>query len=174
MCGIVGLFLKNQDLEPELGRHTATMLEVLSDRGPDSTGFAIYGASSPDHVKLTLRASPAVDFREIAEMLSRELAVSVPLTVHADHAVIVVPAEQEAPVRARIAGLFPGVVFAGSGSSMELYKGVGRPHEVSQRFGLPGMGGTHAIGHTRMATEVGGDDRRCAPVLHGPRSMSGP
>ena len=47
MCGIVGLFLKNPDLEPELGRHTATMLEVLSDRGPDSTGFAIYGASFP-------------------------------------------------------------------------------------------------------------------------------
>jgi methylamine---glutamate N-methyltransferase subunit A len=57
MCGIVGLFLKNPDLEPELGRHTATMLEVLSDRGPDSTGFAIYSVSSPGQVKLTLRAS---------------------------------------------------------------------------------------------------------------------
>ena len=105
MCGIVGLFLKNPDLEPELGRHTATMLEVLSDRGPDSTGFAIYGVSSPDQVKLTLRASADADFRQIAETLSREFAVSVPLTVHADHAVIVVPADQEAPVRARIASL---------------------------------------------------------------------
>jgi glutamate synthase domain-containing protein 1 len=153
MCGIVGLFLKNPDLEPELGRHTATMLEVLSDRGPDSTGFAIYGVSSPDQVKLTLRASGDTDFRQIAEALSRELAVSVPLTVHADHAVIVVPADQEVLARARIASLLPGVVVVGSGSSMELYKGVGRPHEVSQRFGLTGMGGTHAVGHTRMATE---------------------
>lgn len=153
MCGIVGLFLKNPGLEAELGRHTATMLEVLSDRGPDSTGFAVYGAWSPDRVKLTLRAAVETDFRQMAETLSREFNISVPLTVHADHAVIIVPAQQEATVRSRIATLSPGVVVVGSGSRMELYKGVGRPHEVSGRFGLPGMGGTHAIGHTRMATE---------------------
>lgn len=153
MCGIVGLFLKNPALEPELGRHIATMLDVLSDRGPDSTGFAIYGTPLPDQVKLTLRASVDADFRQMAETLSCEFAVSVRLTVHDDHAVIVVPAHQEGAVRARIVTLLPGVAVVGSGSSMELYKGVGRPHEVSQRFGLAGMGGTHAIGHTRMATK---------------------
>ena len=153
MCGIVGLFLKNPELEPQLGRHTATMLDVLSDRGPDSTGFAIYGGSSPDRIKLTLRASADADVRAMGATLSREFATPVSLTVHADHAVIVVPADQEARVRARIATLLPGVAVVGSGSAMELYKGVGRPHEVSERFGLPAMGGSHAIGHTRMATE---------------------
>ena len=44
MCGIVGLFLKDPTLEPELGRLTAGMLATLSDRGPDSAGFAVYGA----------------------------------------------------------------------------------------------------------------------------------
>ena len=36
---------------------------------------------------------------------------------------------------------------------MEIYKEVGRPENVAERFGLAAMHGTHAIGHTRMATE---------------------
>ncbi len=151
MCGIVGLFLKNPELEPELGRHTAVMLDVLADRGPDSTGFAVYTAGRTDHVKLTLRAAPGCDFAELAHILRRELGVAVPITVHADHAVIAVPPAQEAAARAHLATL--SAIVVGSGCSMELYKGVGRPHEVSERFGLPEMTGTHAIGHTRMATE---------------------
>ena len=47
MCGIVGLFLKDSRLEPELGAYLAAMLEELSDRGPDSAGIAIYGAGPP-------------------------------------------------------------------------------------------------------------------------------
>jgi glutamate synthase domain-containing protein 1 len=47
MCGIAGLFLKNRALEPELGSHLANMLAVLTDRGPDSAGFAIYGQGNP-------------------------------------------------------------------------------------------------------------------------------
>ncbi|MGH6793538.1 MAG: glutamine amidotransferase, partial [Methyloceanibacter sp.] len=43
MCGIVGLFIKDPKLEPELGRLTAGMLATMSDRGPDSAGFAVYG-----------------------------------------------------------------------------------------------------------------------------------
>jgi glutamate synthase domain-containing protein 1 len=36
---------------------------------------------------------------------------------------------------------------------MEIFKEVGRPDRVAERFGLARMTGTHAIGHTRMATE---------------------
>ena len=43
MCGIVGLFLKDRSLEPRLGGMLADMLEVMTDRGPDSAGFAVYG-----------------------------------------------------------------------------------------------------------------------------------
>ena len=42
MCGIVGLFLKNPELEPDLGKQLAPMLIGMSNRGPDSAGFAIY------------------------------------------------------------------------------------------------------------------------------------
>ena len=49
MCGIVGLFLKNVALEPELGRLTAAMVRELRDRGPDSAGFAVYGEENIRH-----------------------------------------------------------------------------------------------------------------------------
>ena len=43
MCGIVGLFLKDQGLRPQLGSLLSDMLVTMSDRGPDSAGIAIYG-----------------------------------------------------------------------------------------------------------------------------------
>ena len=43
MCGIAGLFLKNKALEPQLGAMLHRMLETLSDRGPNSAGFAVFG-----------------------------------------------------------------------------------------------------------------------------------
>ena len=63
MCGIAGLFLKDQSLEGELGGLLAGMLTALGDRGPDSAGFAVYGAEDKGGVKLTLRAPQDFDFR---------------------------------------------------------------------------------------------------------------
>jgi hypothetical protein len=39
------------------------------------------------------------------------------------------------------------------GQGIELFKGVGDPDAVATRLGLAGRSGTHAIAHTRMATE---------------------
>jgi methylamine---glutamate N-methyltransferase subunit A len=47
----------------------------------------------------------------------------------------------------------PEIRIAGEGTRMEIYKEVGLPSEVAARFRLDGMGGSHAVGHTRMATE---------------------
>jgi glutamate synthase domain-containing protein 1 len=147
MCGIAGLFLKNPALEPELGAMTAAMLAVLTDRGPDSAGFAIYGAGQAGHTKLTLRGGPGMDFAKLAA----ELGVSVVL--HDDHAVIDVPQARLDEIRKILAAKHPGIAIVSSGARMELFKGVGLPVDVSKRFGLAGMSGSHAIGHTRMATE---------------------
>ena len=48
----------------------------------------------------------------------------------------------------------PEIDLVGRGHRMELYKEVGLPATVAERFGLGAMTGTHAIGHTRMATEL--------------------
>ena len=69
MCGIAGLFLKNPALEPQLGAMLAEMLAVLSDRGPDSAGFAVYGSGTADSVKFTLRAGSEAEMADFATAL---------------------------------------------------------------------------------------------------------
>jgi asparagine synthetase B (glutamine-hydrolysing) len=69
MCGIAGLFLKDRALEPDLGRLLAGMLKPLSDRGPDSAGFAVYGDEVAHHIKLTLRVSGGYDFGSLLRIV---------------------------------------------------------------------------------------------------------
>ena len=47
MCGIVGLFFKRGAATPTLGPLLAGMLSQMAERGPDSTGFALYGDPAP-------------------------------------------------------------------------------------------------------------------------------
>ncbi len=153
MCGIVGLFLKDKKLEAELGGLTAGMLATLCDRGPDSAGFAVYGAERPGCIKLTLRGRAGCDLEELAGQIEALAATPVRSVVHDTHMVVSVPAEREAAVRAELAAIAPEVAIVGSGRRMEVFKEVGRPDRVAARFELHRMAGTHAIGHTRMATE---------------------
>jgi len=153
MCGIVGLFLKNPKLRPELGGYLGTMLTTLSDRGPDSAGFAVYGEVRPDRVKLTLRGNGTTDFDAIADAVGRELGADLTVARRDTHVVLSVPATRAAEARSQLERIAPDVSIVGTGQRMEVYKEVGRPAEVARRFDLAGMAGTHAIGHTRMATE---------------------
>lgn len=84
MCGIVGLFLKQPDLRPQLGALTAKMLAVMNDRGPDSAGFAVYGEEVAGHCKITVRLTGDLDAATLAERL-RAAGTHVarqPLTAH--------------------------------------------------------------------------------------------
>jgi glutamate synthase domain-containing protein 1 len=149
MCGIVGLFLKDPSLEPKLGEMLGQMLGVMCDRGPDSAGFAVYGAGAPGKIKLTLRAPAGYDFAPVKDALGGEAE----LATRATHAVLTIADDREAEVRETIAKKFRDVTVVGAGQRMELYKEVGLPSDVAISFKLSGMSGTHGIGHTRMATE---------------------
>lgn len=146
MCGIVGLFLKSPVLEPRLGAMLADMLEVMTGRGPDSAGFAIYGSGDSSRLKLTLRG------RDLP-MIAQALGPSASTELRDTHMVLSIPAQDEGAVRSWLAENRPDIAVTGAGQRIELYKEVGLPAQVAQRFGLEGMAGTHAIGHTRMATE---------------------
>ena len=152
MCGIAGLFLKDAKLEPELGAMLAGMLSPLSDRGPDSAGFAVYGAETTGYVKFTLRLPSGFDVDRLLKGLQERLGAGVVPRLHGTHMVLSVPAERVSLAREAMASL-GDVVVVGTGRRMEIFKEVGRPDAVSQQFGLGAMSGTHAIGHTRMATE---------------------
>ncbi|AKF45761.1 class II glutamine amidotransferase [Pseudomonas fragariae (ex Marin et al. 2024)] len=154
MCGIVGLYLKNPALESQLGKLFEPMLEAMTDRGPDSAGFAIYGDEvAQGWVKLTLQAtSEQYDFTALIAALQGRLSAQLDWFQNASAVVLKIQAE-EAPVRAALAELAPSVRIMSAGQSIEILKGMGLPREISERFGLASMKGSHIIGHTRMATE---------------------
>ena len=154
MCGIVGLYLKNPALESQLGKLFEPMLEAMTDRGPDSAGFAIYGDEVADGwVKLTLQATTEqYDFNALIAALKSKMDAPLDWFQNASAVVLKIQA-QEASVRVALAELAPDVRIMSAGQSIEILKGMGLPREISARFGLASMKGSHIIGHTRMATE---------------------
>ena len=110
MCGIVGLYLKNPALESQLGKLFEPMLEAMTDRGPDSAGFAIYGDEVGDGwVKLTLQATTEhYDFKALIAALEGKLGASLDWFQNASAIVLKIKAE-EAAVRAALGELAPTV-----------------------------------------------------------------
>lgn len=152
MCGIVGLFAKSPEMERELGKHLAAMLVTMSDRGPDSAGFAIYRDPRAGQDKLVIQSpDPERDFAGLVEALADHGVTAVePVATHA--ILRVTPGKAEA-VRDALVEIRPDVRVMSRGRAIEIYKEVGLPQAVADRFDLAGMSGTHAVGHTRMATE---------------------
>ncbi len=149
MCGIVGLFAKSSEIEERLGVHLVAMLAQMSDRGPDSAGVAIYRDPVPEGMsKLTLY-SPAADedWKAVAAGVGGEVD-----SVRASHAVVVVPAGA-AEAEERVLASRRDLRIMSAGRVIEIYKDVGLPQQFAATFHLDDLHGTHALGHTRMATE---------------------
>ena len=154
MCGIVGLFLKDKELEPHLGAMLTDMLITLTDRGPDSAGIAIYGSENEGHSKLTIQSEhPEADFADLDRKLTEALGAPVTLASKSTHAVVTLPSGMIAEARRSLEALNPSIRVMSRGDNIEIYKEVGLPQDVAARFDLRSMAGTHGIGHTRMATE---------------------
>lgn len=154
MCGIVGLFLKDQSLEPQLGEMLTDMLITMTDRGPDSAGIAIYDSARRDLGKLTVQSqTPAAAFDGLANNLSAKLGTAVEMTSKDTHAVLHIEAAKLDEARAVLADIDPSIRVMSRGETIEIYKEVGLPADVAHRFELSKMSGSHGIGHTRMATE---------------------
>ncbi|HXF97465.1 MAG TPA: glutamine amidotransferase family protein [Gaiellaceae bacterium] len=154
MCGIVGLFAKSAAIEERLGEHLAAMLRQLSDRGPDSAGVAVYRDPVPaGWSKLTLFSpDPREDWQALARSLAEVFGEAGEPGVRASHAVLAVaaePGEAEAWVRAAR----PDLRVMSAGRVIEIYKEIGSPTVFVEQFRLAELAGTHALGHTRMATE---------------------
>ncbi|AZO05833.1 MULTISPECIES: glutamine amidotransferase family protein [unclassified Mesorhizobium] len=154
MCGIVGLFLKDKALEPKLGAMLSEMLVSLSDRGPDSAGIAIYGAATGNEAKVTVQSPKADrDFRGLDAELAKAIGAPVSVAVNSTHAVIRTTPDKVDAAREALQTLRPDIRIMGAGEAVEIYKEVGLPETVIDRFHVRSMSGTHGIGHTRMATE---------------------
>lgn len=162
MCGIVGLFLKDASLRPDLGSMLTDMLITMSDRGPDSAGIAVYRSTDDDCVKITIQSSsPAEDF----ECLSQVHKMHV--TPVDTHAIVQCTADLLESTLDTIKSM-ETVRIMSVGEAIEIYKEVGLPQSVASRFAIPELQGSHGIGHTRMATESAVTTLGAHPFSTGP------
>ena len=177
MCGIAGLIWKG-GASSDIGSEMTQMLQALKHRGPDSTGFALYGkpqkgvevlrfkvaeqeemATGFDIHRLVVERKAAVDAR-LEEMGAKitekedatEYAFRYHFTFDGDLKRLIDYIED-----------IDGVEILSLGTALELIKDLGDAAMVSEQYGLNGFVGTHAIGHTRMATESDVDIRSAHP-----------
>jgi amidophosphoribosyltransferase len=154
MCGIVGLFAKSPEVEEHLGEHLAAMLVQMSSRGPDSAGVAVYRDPAPaGWSKLTLySADPHEHWGAVLDGLRDAFGDCDEPSIRASHAVLVVGADAEA-AEEWVRESRPDLRVMSAGQVIEIYKETGLPEEFASAFALEDLRGTHALGHTRMATE---------------------
>ena len=176
MCGIAGLI--HRDGATDVGKEMTAMLQSLRHRGPDSTGFAIYGPSAKAEyvmrLKLAEQEDLAKDHRIRDKIKARKSEVEERLKeMGAETLEVSQPTDYAFRYRLRFAGdtrqltteieRIEGAEVLSFGSALELIKDLGDAAQVSGQYGLGGFRGTHGIGHTRMATESDVDIRSAHP-----------
>ena len=154
MCGIVGLFIKNPELEPDLGQLLSNMLIEMTERGPDSAGVAVYrNAAESGRSKITLLAeSENYPWDALVKDVKGQFSDSADIEIRLNHAMILVDAPAQ-EVQNWLSQTHPELRVNSSGEVIEIYKEKGLPTEFIENFEIRKMQGSHALGHTRMATE---------------------
>ncbi len=154
MCGIVGLYIKNPELEQSLGVHVAAMLLEMSERGPDSAGAAVYRNDVGDgRLKLTLLSDDAnPDWSAFEKSLLENIDSQGVVTPLLNHAVVSAASSLES-LQHWLKDNYPQIRVNSSGQKIEIFKEKGSPQEFIENFGVASYTGSHALGHTRMATE---------------------
>ena len=164
MCGIAGVI--HRDGPADLGTELTKMLQSMKHRGPDSTGFALYGPADDLVVIRFVLADPrdarGLDMdhrveRRRAEVESRlakigaEVATVTRETGYAFRATVSYSGELK-PLADYLEDV-PGCEVLSLGNALEIVKDLGDAESVGDQYRLPGFEGTHGIGHVRMATE---------------------
>ena len=176
MCGIAGLIYKGKS--SNVGGEMTAMLQALKHRGPDSTGYAVYGAPVEGDYVMRVKVAEAEDMAKgrgvhkvLAERIdeielilaengavvkSKELPTPYSLRYVLSHA-------GDTEVMAAQIEETRGVEILSLGNGLELIKDLGDAGDVAGLYGLNDFTGTHGIGHTRMATESDVDIRSAHP-----------
>jgi amidophosphoribosyltransferase len=172
MCGIVGLLVKKPELRERLGELMVPMLIGMTERGPDSAGLAVFTEPVDESVrKISLYSGLADDgedfnWQGLVHELNLHLSAKATLQAKGNHAVLSVGLSPET-VKRWIKEHHPKLHILSTGRAIDLYKDVGTPGEVSERYAFSGLTGTHLVGHTRMATESAVTPDRAHPFTAG-------
>jgi glutamate synthase domain-containing protein 1 len=153
MCGIVGLLIKKPEDRESLGRWLVPMIVCMNDRGPDSAGLAVFGGSTEKRRRFSLFApEPGMDFASLAARFTQDSAIPADIQVVDHRAVLTADCDRSA-FAAWLAETYPKVRLLAAGRSIQMFKDVGEPASLVMRYDVENLSGTHAVGHTRMATE---------------------
>ena len=176
MCGIAGLIHRGKSTD--IGSELTSMLQALKHRGPDSTGFALYGDPAADQYVIRFKVAEQEDMRKgfqiHQEVQHRKTEVDRRMQ---ELGAKIVSEEQATEYAYRYQFSFDGDMkrladyiedvdgaeILSIGTALELVKDLGDANTVSGQYALGGFNGTHAIGHTRMATESDVDIRSAHP-----------
>jgi glutamate synthase domain-containing protein 1 len=164
MCGIAGII--HRDSIGDIGAEITAMLQSMKHRGPDSSGFALYGPPDELYV-MRLKLADPNEVRDFAwgDRLERHRNEIEHRLAKIGAMVDVIHGEQEYAyrVRFRYSGDLkaladyvedvPGCEVLSLGHSLEIIKDLNDAESVSRLYKLGTFRGTHAIGHVRMATE---------------------
>ena len=122
----------------------------MATRGPDSAGFAIYTKENKNKFKYSICLNQLTD-KEFKKKISKFLK-KISLKTFSDH-VVMETDEKPKKVLEILDSKIKEVSLVGYGKSINIFKQTGNPRDVVRNFKLSSFSGTHAIGHTRMATE---------------------
>jgi glutamate synthase domain-containing protein 1 len=166
MCGIAGIIYRDGSAHP-IGDELTRMLQSMKHRGPDSTGYALYGNGSNGGLVMRYKLADANTPRdfEFEERLKKHRAI-----VESRLAALgarITEVEEETPYAFRVAFDYDGDLklladfvedipeaeVLSLGRSLEIVKDLGDAETVHDQYGLSDFTGTHGIGHVRMATE---------------------
>jgi glutamate synthase domain-containing protein 1 len=164
MCGIAGII--HRDGAADIGSEMTAMLQSMKHRGPDSSGYALFGPPT-DQIVIRFKLADANDPRgfDFSERLERHRLEVESRLSKIGASIDRVQGDTEYAYRAsvRYGGDLkaladyledvPGCEVLSLGHSLEIIKDIGDAQEVADLYHLSGFKGTHAIGHVRMATE---------------------
>jgi len=176
MCGIAGIIHRGKS--SNVGSEMTAMLTALKHRGPDSSGFAVYGIPKDDDYLMRIKIAEQEDMDKghgIMELIEQRI-IKVE-NILSDHGATIKERDNATPYALRLVisqegkiedmakhiEEIDGVEILSLGNALELIKDLGDASTVSEQYGLGTFEGTHAIGHTRMATESDVDIRSAHP-----------
>lgn len=154
------------------------MLQSLKHRGPDSTGFAVYGVPEKNQYVMRFKVAEQEDMnsgfdihqqikdrRDIVDSRMKEMGAEIITQDTVTEYAFRYTFRKENGLR-RLADYIEdveGAEILSLGSALELIKDLGDAGVVAGQYNLGNFNGTHAIGHTRMATESDVDIRSAHP-----------
>jgi len=178
MCGIAGIIHRGKSTN--VGGEMQKMLQSLKHRGPDSTGYALYGSRKSNDYILRFKvgenvgegSSAIMEDASLYDLRKEEVNKKIEETGGK-----ILKEEQITPYSFRyiiscnddlldLAKKIETVEMTeilSLGKSLELIKDLGDAKVVADQYSLNNFKGTHGIGHTRMATESGVDIRSAHP-----------